>query len=271
MQITSPQLRKMLPTVKQDDTWLAIANEFLPKYEIDTPEEVAMFFAQTGHESNDFNSLSENLNYSWQRLRQVFPRYFKTDAIAKEYHRNPEKIANRVYDDALRSSKLGNTQPCDGWRFRGRGIVQLTGRDNYTAFGKSVGLTAEQAADYLATPRGAFDAACWFWKTRNINRYSNDVVAASKAVNGGTIGLADRKNRYRRNLAALQPVADVTRALSIGSKGEDVRRVQERLGASADGHYGTRTAARAKAWQRANKYPATGNLTLQQVKHILSQ
>lgn len=270
MIISLNQLKTMLPNIKESETWLLLANEFLPKYEIDTPEEIAMFFAQTGHESNDFNNLHENLNYSWQRLRKVFPRYFKTDAIAKEYHRKPVEIANRVYDDALRTNKIGNTQPGDGYRFCGKGIIQLTGRWNYTDFGKSVNMTAEQASDYLLTKRGAFESACWFWKSRNINRHSTDVRAASRAVNGGDIGAVDRKTRYYRCLRALEaPVAPV-RALAVGSRGEDVKAIQRALGTPADGMYGNKTATRVKAWQRSRKLPTTGNLSLEQVRMILA-
>lgn len=270
MQISLNQLKTMLPAIKDAETWLVIINEFLEKYEINTPERIAMFFAQTGHESNDFNNLHENLNYSWQRLRQVFPRYFKTDAIAKEYHRKPVEIANRVYDDTLRTNKIGNTQPGDGYKFCGRGILQLTGRWNYTDFGKSVNMTAEQASDYLLTKRGAFESACWFWKSRNINRHSTDVRAASRAVNGGTIGLQDRAGRYRRCLAALEPQPEATRPLSVGSRGEDVKAIQRALNIAADGIYGNKTATRVKAWQRSRKLPATGSLTLDQVRMILA-
>lgn len=270
MQITINQLKTMLPTINDAETWLVIINEFLSKYEIDTPERIAMFFAQTGHESNDFNNLHENLNYSWQRLREVFPRYFKTDAFAKQYHRKPVEIANRVYDDALRTNKIGNTQPGDGYRFCGKGIIQLTGRWNYEKFGKSVGMTAESASDYLLTKRGAFESACWFWKVNGINRHVGDVRAASKAINGGNIGLQDRSVRYRRCLAALEPQPEATRALAVGSRGEDVRAVQRALNIGADGIFGNKTATRVKAWQRARKLPATGSLTLDQVKTILA-
>lgn len=120
MKITLKQIKAMLPTMTQDETWLSIANEMLEKYEINTADRIAGFFAQAGHESADMRVLTENLNYTWQRLRQVFPRYFKTDTIAKQHDRNPQKIANRVYDDALRVAKLGNVKAGDGWLFRGR-------------------------------------------------------------------------------------------------------------------------------------------------------
>lgn len=262
----------MLPNAKLDSTWLELANEFLPQYEINTPERIAGFFAQGGHESGDFNTLSENLNYSATRLREVFPRYFKTDAAAQAVAHKPEAIANIVYADANRVAKLGNTQPGDGWRFRGRGIFQLTGRWNYEAFAKAVGMTAEQAADYLATPRGAFHSACWFWQSRNLNSFADkqDIRGMSRGVNGGDHGAADRKARFYRCLRALEASVAPARALAVGSRGEDVKAVQRELGTPADGIYGKKTATRVKAWQRSRKLPATGSLSLEQVNMILS-
>ena len=278
MKITLEQLKAMLPTIKKPEQWLATINIILPENGIDTPERIAAFFAQAGHESQDCNTLSENLNYSWERLRQVFPRYFKTDAIAKEYHRNPEKIANHVYDDANRVNKIGNTKPGDGWLFRGRGIFQLTGRTNYTAFAKSLNITPEAATIYLQSHQGALQSACWFWNQRNLNSYADrqDIVGMSKAVNGGDIGLADRIARYKRNLAVMQDtkaVQDMPRALQRGSKGADVRRVQVALGFSGkavDGDYGRITEAAVSSWQRSHKMVATGRLTGPQVAMLLT-
>src|SRR6056300_1105545 len=134
------------------DEWFDAISRILPDFDIDTPERVAGFIAQCAHESGDFRRLEENLNYSEKALNAVFGRYFgpgKRDAA--EYARNPEKIANYVYQDEFRKSKMGNVNPGDGWLFRGRGLKQLTGRDNYTAFGKTVNMTAEEAAEYVAT------------------------------------------------------------------------------------------------------------------------
>lgn len=265
MIITLEQLKKLIPTNKDHAAWLPIINEYLAKYEINTPERIASFFAQSGHESGDLNRLTENLNYTAQRLCVVFPRYFPNLSFAQGFHRKPELIANRVYNDALRSSKIGNTQEGDGWRFRGRGIFQLTGRTNYGNFAKAADMTPEEAATYLECKQGAMHSACWFWQTRNLAAYADrgDIQGQSKAVNGGVHGLADRLSRYKRNLAALQAV----NGLSKGSKGQAVKLVQIALGfkgRDADGDFGKKTETAVKNWQKANGYPVTGSLTAEQ-------
>lgn len=275
--ITLEQVKKMIPTNNEPDVWHTLCLEFFEKYNINTPKRVAGFFAQGGHESIDFKVLFENLNYSWDRLRQVFPKYFPTDAMAKQYHRNPQLIANRVYDDANRTSKLGNTSPGDGYRYRGRGIFQLTGKFNYTAFGNSVGMTAEEASVYCGTKRGAFESACWYWNYRNLNAYcdNDDIVGMSKAVNGGTIGLEDRKIRYSRNKIAMTTTptnvvtSNVTRMLYRGCRGEDVKMIQKKFGLSADGIFGAITESAVRSWQRSNGYVVTGRLTVDQSNKLL--
>lgn len=272
---TIEQVKKMIPTNPEPDLWHSFCTEFFEKYEINTPNRIAGFFAQGGHESSDFKTLFENLNYSWQRLREVFPRYFKTDAIAKQYHRKPKDIANRVYDDALRTNKLGNTKPGDGWLYRGRGIFQLTGKNNYTDFGKSIGLSPEEAAAYCGTKRGAFESACWYWKRNNLNRFAdaNDIIGMSRAVNGGDIGLNDRKARYSRNISILNttntPDTSTYRMLMRGSKGEDVKKVQRVFKLTPDGVFGKNTESAVRSWQRAKKYNVTGKLTTEQVKELI--
>ena len=189
------------------DDWYDALCELLPKYGITSERRVAHFLSQCAHESGGFKRLEENLNYSAKALRSVFGRYFgdAPKANADEYARNPEMIANRVYNDAYRKYKMGNTQEGDGWRFRGRGLKQLTGRDNYTRFGKSIGMTAEEAAEYVATPSGAIESACWFWDTNNLNDIADgdDVVKMTKKINGGNIGLEDRQKRYKHALVFL--------------------------------------------------------------------
>src|SRR5210317_1823602 len=183
-------LAQMIPSNKAAaGKWFAAMQEIFPKYEINTPQRIAGFISQAGHESNDFKALEENLNYSEKALNSVFGRYFgegKRDAA--EYARNPEKIANYVYMDEYRSKKgaLGNTEPGDGWRFRGRGLKQLTGRNNYAAFGKTVDITAEEAAEYVATEKGAIESACWFWDRMKLNALADnqDIVAMTKKING---------------------------------------------------------------------------------------
>lgn len=271
--ITLQQFSAMIPRNKEPEEWYENVVDMFKKYDITTPLRIAGFMAQCGHESADFTRLEENLNYSEKALNSVFGRYFgpgKRDAA--EYARNPEKIANYVYQDEFRSSrgKMGNTEPGDGWRFRGRGIKQLTGRNNYTAFGKSVGMSAEEAAEYVATKKGALESACWFWATNKIDRYADndDIVAMTKRINGGTIGLDDRKMRYERakdilggkDIAPVKKTAapQKVRTLKRGMEGEDVKKMQKALGIDADGVFGFGTASAVKKWQRANGLEADG-------------
>ena len=206
--ITLEQFSKMIPSNKEAAKWYPIAIDFFEKYDITTTNRIAGFMAQCAHESGDFKNLEENLNYSVETLLKVFPRYFgKGKANPTEYARNPEKLANYVYMDANRSKQgaLGNTVAGDGWRFRGGGIKQLTGRSNFSAFAKDVDMSTEEAADYVRTMKGAFESACWFWKTNGIANFAdaNDIVGMSKKINGGTIGLEDRKLRYSKAKAIL--------------------------------------------------------------------
>jgi putative chitinase len=275
---TRDHLAALIPGNPKVDAWYEALIEILPKYGINTPRRVAHFISQCAHESNNFRSLEENLNYSADALTRVFPRYFgagKRDAAA--YARNPEKIANYVYMDQFRTAKMGNVNEGDGWRFRGRGLKQLTGRDNYTRFGKFVGMTAEQAAEYVATEKGAIESACWFWDTNKLNTIADtdDVVLMTRRINGGNIGLEDRQQRYNRALPLLEgktptpaaaPAAaaapaggiDMTAVLRVGSRGETVRAVQAKLGLTADGAFGPGTERAVKAWQAANGLTADG-------------
>ena len=244
--------------------WADAAMEILPKYEINTPNRIAGFFAQTCHESMNFSALSENLAYRAETLEKLFSKYFsKAGRNAADYSKQPEKIANLIY-----GGRMGNVQEGDGYRFRGRGVIQLTGRDNYTAFGKSVGMSPEQVIDYVQTKKGALESACWYWNSRNINAAcdANDITKMSKLVNGGTIGLEDRKHHYEQALAVLGGAvpAPITNAASIagvlkkGSTGENVKRMQAELGLEADGSFGPATEAALKKWQTANGLAADG-------------
>jgi putative chitinase len=265
-------LAAMIPGNDRVDHWYAALVEILPKYGITTERRVAHFVSQCAHESNNFRTLEENLNYREETLLKIFSRYFGPGKRnAAEYAKNPEKIANYVYMDEFRKSKMGNTQPGDGWRFRGRGLKQLTGRDNYTRFGASVGMSAEKAAEYVATEKGAIESACWFWDANKLNSLADgdDVTAMTKRINGGDIGLADRQSRYKNAMEVLggkisaapvnpQITDAVTQTLREGSKGELVKRMQAVLGVSADGDFGPGTERAVKAWQAKNGLTADG-------------
>jgi putative chitinase len=163
----------------------------------------AAFVAQTAHESGGFNFVKENLNYGAKGLATTFKKYFPTEADAKPYERQPEKIANRVYANRMGN---GDENSGDGYRFCGRGLIQLTGRNNYTKFAADLGISVEDTVAYLETPAGAVSSAGWFWDNNNLNQYcdKNDFVTLTKRINGGTIGLEDRQHHYQLALKLLQ-------------------------------------------------------------------
>lgn len=181
------------------DHWYEAIDQLLPDYDINTPARIAAFVAQCAHESMNFIFVKENLNYKAASLRKTFGKYFTDDATAAAYANRPEKIANRVY-----ANRMGNGDEAsgDGYRFCGRGLIQLTGRDNYTFFAGSLGIPVEEASDYLATFEGAAQSACWFWETNNLNRFadSGDIKGLTRAINGGYIGLEDRISHYEHAL-----------------------------------------------------------------------
>ena len=254
-EFNADQVRELLKGNSETDEWFEAMEEILPFYEINTVNRVAGFIAQCAHESNNFRVLQENLNYSSKALDAIFGKYFvRAGRNAKEYHRQPEKIANVIYASRMDN---GDTASGDGWRFRGRGVIQLTGRHNYTKFGSSSSITAEQAIKYVKTKKGALESACWFWDTNKINRYADkqDITGMTKRINGGTIGLADRKKHYKHALEVLgghwSPPKVVHSTVRKGSKGETVKAVQKALGAKADGDFGPGTEAAVIAWQRS--------------------
>ena len=184
------------------DKWVPWLNMTMLTYEITTPQRQAMFLAQLAHESGSFKHVSENLNYSAEALRRVFKKYFLTDELALEYARKPEKIANRVY-----ANRMGNGEESsgDGWKYRGRGLIQLTGLNNYTAFSLAADNNALINPDSVAEPELAAMSAGWFWDTNGLNKLSDtgDVRAATRRINGGFNGLADREAKYNKLITIL--------------------------------------------------------------------
>jgi len=202
MELTKEQLKQLLPKNLYIDHWHGALSVLLPDYEINTPQRMAAFIAQCSHESGGFIFLKENLNYKAPSLRKLFGKYFPNDDIANEYANKPNKqeaIANRIY-----ASRMGNGNEAsgDGYKFCGRGLIQLTGRDNYTFFAGSLGITVEEASEYLATFEGAAQSACWFWETNDLNKWADkgDILTLTKKINGGTIGLDDRIKHYEHAL-----------------------------------------------------------------------
>lgn len=198
---TLEQLKEMLPRCKQHEALYNALLEVCPHYDINTEDRLAAFIAQCGHESADFNTLKENLNYSGDALCRVWPRHFNADN-KDEYHRNPEKIANRAYRNRMGN---GDEESGDGWRYRGRGAIQLTGRDNYSKFANDADMSIEDAVEYLETLQGAVESAAWFWKKNGLNEMADDRdnTKMTKRINGGTHGIEDRKERFIRALEVL--------------------------------------------------------------------
>jgi len=202
MEITADLIKQLYPQYKHPDDLAECLNESFDKYEINTVNRAAGFLAQCGHESNGFTVLKENLNYSAEGLNKIFHKYFPTVESAQAYARQPEKIANKVY-----ANRMGNGDEVsgDGYKFRGRGAIQLTGHDNYSKFAAAVGMDLDDAVQDLETLDGAIESACWFWETNGLNAICDrdDIVAMTKRINGGTIGLDDRKAHYEKAKALL--------------------------------------------------------------------
>jgi putative chitinase len=184
--------------------WYDPICEILPEYQINNPRRVASWLSQCGHESADFKFMQENLNYGAKGLRGVFPKYFPTDDMANAYQRQPEKIANRVYGNRMGN---GPEETGEGYMYRGRGIIQITGKDNYRRC--SIALYGDESLlenpDWLCEIDGAIRSACWYWNSRNLNADADreDVLALTKKINGGTHGLDDRMARYGHCISIL--------------------------------------------------------------------
>lgn len=198
MKVTIELLRTMCPHTKTSilEGYVEPLNTVAEYYDMTAnPARLAGFLAQVAHESGGFTAVKENLNYSAKGLVGTFKKYFPDEASAKPYERKPEKIANRVYANRMAN---GDEASGDGYRFCGRGLIQLTGRANYTKFAEDLGMSIEDTVAYLETPNGAVASAGWFWDNNQLNKYcdSGDFVTLTKRINGGTIGLADRQHHF---------------------------------------------------------------------------
>ena len=203
--LTLSQLKQLLPKNPYVEHWHHALSQLLPDYDINTPNRIAAFVAQCAHESGGFMVLKENLNYKAATLRKIFPKYFPNDQIAQEYASKPNKqvaIASKVY-----ANRMGNGDEAsqEGYKFCGRGLIQLTGRSNYQAFADSLEMSIDDVPEYLQTFEGAAQSACWFWETNKLNQWADagDILTLTKRINGGTIGLDDRKKHYDHALHVL--------------------------------------------------------------------
>ena len=193
--LTSEQLKRL----HIGEQWLDALNETFARFDISTPIRQASFIGQCGHECGSFKVLEENLNYRAETLMKLWKSRFPTIEVANEYARNPKKIANKVY-----ASRMGNRDESsgDGYRFRGRGCIQLTGHANYFHAGQACGEDFVMNPDLVATPKFAAMTAGWFWSTHKLNQYADgsDFLTMTKKINGGTIGLQDRINHINHAL-----------------------------------------------------------------------
>jgi putative chitinase len=204
--ITLSLLQQINPKTKTTilEKFVDPLNDICDYYEISyTNERLAAFLAQMSHESGGFNFVKENLNYGAKGLMTTFKKYFPTEELAKQYERKPEKIANRVYANRMGN---GSENSGDGYKFCGRGLIQLTGKDNYTRFANALEISIDECIEYMETPEGACSSAGWFWDNNNLNRYcdNDDFVGLTKRINGGTNGLEDRLHHYKLAMSILQ-------------------------------------------------------------------
>ncbi len=246
--ITLNNFKKLYPRAKDPEKLLQEFLVIFPEYKINTPERIAAFISQCGHESAGWRKFEENLNYSAKSLNLVFPKYFiRMGRSAEHYARKPEQIANVVY-----SNRMGNGPEYtgDGWKFRGRGPIQLTGRNNYRNFSTFI-----SKPEILDNPDIVSDnisigllAAVWFWIMNGLNELADtgDVKIVTRRINGGTHGLEDRINRYNECIDILKA------SLKLGSSGDSVKEMQKKLNLVADGDFGPKTENAVKSWQKIN-------------------
>jgi len=199
---TQKQFEEIIGKNPYADHWFEALCQILPDYDINTVPRVAAFLAQTAHESGGYRAIKENLNYKAESLVKVWPRYFPDMATAKAYEKQQERIANRAY-----ANRMGNGDEAsgDGWKFCGRGLIQLTGKNNYTLYAESLEISLDEASEHLTTFEGCVQSAAWFWESNNLNVEADagDIKKMTKKINGGFIGLEDRIKHYNHALHVL--------------------------------------------------------------------
>ena len=204
--LTSEQFHHLFPRNGDPEGWVESMNSVFPVYEINTPQRIAAFLAQCGHESGGFTVFEENLNYSAQGLCNIFKKYFPTLESAQPYARKPEMIANKVY-----ANRMGNGPESsgDGYKYRGRGPIQLTGKANYTAFAKEMFENWQEVVenpDWVTWDKDfALMSAIWFWNKTGLNKEADigDIKTMTRKINGGFIGLEDRIKHYNEAIHLL--------------------------------------------------------------------
>ena len=253
--LTYKQFFVLYPKCSDVKGWVDAMNNLFPKYEIDSDKRIAAFISQCGHESGGWRVFSENLNYSEKALKAVFSKYFNDQKYnAKSYARKPEQIANLVYANRMGN---GDESSGDGWKYRGRGPIQLTGYENYKNFSKDMNINVVDNPDLIEQNKEiSLMTAIWYWNTNNLNMYADecDIKGLTKRINGGYNGLEDRIKHWELALHALGgivPIVDFDDmgVLKNGSRGEAVKILQNALGIKADGVFGNNTEKVLKEWQ----------------------
>ena len=180
--------------------WYTPLIDMFARYNINTTQRQAYFIGQCQHESNNFRTLEENLHYSAAGLMRTWPSRFPSADVAEQFANNPEKIANKVY-----AGRMGNTEDGDGWAYHGRGLIQLTGKDNYRNCGEGIGMDLISNPELLLQPKGAALSAGWFWNKHGLNALADaqDYETMTKRINGGTLGLDDRIAKIKKALEVL--------------------------------------------------------------------
>lgn len=205
---TEAQLASVMPRAKSA-IWFGPLTAAMAERDIDSPQRMAAFLAQIAHESGEMTRIEERLSYTAKRMTQVWPSRFPDEAAAAPFAGNPQRLANKVY-----AGRMGNGDEAsgDGFRFRGRGLIQLTGRSNYATAGTALGLDLLGNPDQLLQPEPAARSAAWFWKSRGLNELADhrpgdddqqDFTRITKLINGGTAGLAERLAYWAKARAAL--------------------------------------------------------------------
>ncbi|WP_276200376.1 peptidoglycan-binding protein [Chelatococcus sp. XZ-Ab1] len=260
--IHESQIRAIAPNARDDVVAVVVRDgaHVLTSTRIDTPLRLAHFLPQTAHESRGLTRLEEDLSYSAPRLMEVWPKRFPTLASATPFARNPRALANRVY-----GGRMGNVDPDDGWAFRGRGLIGLTGRANYRHYGRRIGVDLEEDPDLAAEPGIAFRLAAAFFAEAGCREAADadDVLAVTRRINGGTNGLDDRRQLTAIARAIFLPGELPVRTLRSGCVGVDVRLLQAEMvelgiEIGIDGQFGPRTASVVAAFQRRANLSATG-------------
>lgn len=205
MSINYTKFTRMVPKLNNSLSWYEEFIKHYKRYSVDTNNRIAAFIAQCAHESNDFTILQENLNYSANRLMEVWPSRFPNSSIANKYAHNPQKLANYVYANRLGN---GSEESGDGWIHAGKGVIQLTGKENYQEFAEHINKPLEEIPEFLLTVEGAMLSAFFFWHKHDLNALADkkNLIGMTKVINGGTHGLDDRIRKFLKNLKIMNEV-----------------------------------------------------------------